>query len=187
MSKEALKERKDALENEFFKRQNEKALEDLRAKKSAEEARSALSQASGVTDEAALDALTEVGITAETLAAMSLVPLVAVAWADGELDDSERAAILKAFHAKASDANGDLLEVWLTKRPDASLLEAWKLYMDSLLTELNADARKALQSQLMGGAREVAEAAGGFLGLGNKVSASEAAVLAELEACFQKA
>jgi hypothetical protein len=36
----------------------------------------------------------------------------------------------------------------------------------------------------VGGARQVAEAAGGLLGLGNKVSASEAALLAELDACF---
>ena len=187
MTKEFLKERKDALENEFFKRQDQKALEGLRALKAADEARAALSQASGVTDDAALDALTEVGITAETLIAMSLVPLVAVAWADGKLDDSERSAILKAFQAKANEANRDLLDVWLARQPDPSLLETWKLYIDAVLTELNAEASEKLRSQLLGGAREVAEAAGGFLGLGNKISPSEAEVLTELEACFHRA
>ena len=186
MSKEILKERKDALENEFFKRQNEEALEGLRALKAVEEAKAALSRASGLTDDAALDALTEVGITAETITAMSLVPLVAVAWADGKLDDSERSAILEAFQSKASEANRDLLDAWLAKPPDPSLLDAWKLYIEAVLNELDAEARETLRSQLLGGAKEVAEAAGGFLGLGNKISASEAAVLAELEACFQR-
>ncbi|MFP8873891.1 MAG: DUF533 domain-containing protein, partial [Myxococcota bacterium] len=118
MSKEVLKERGDALENEFFKRQDERALEALHAKNAAEEERANLSEASGISDAAALDALTDLGITTETLAAMSLVPMVVVAWADGKLDDSERSAILEAFgQANANPANRELLDAWLAKQP----------------------------------------------------------------------
>ena len=103
------------------------------------------------------------------------------------MDDSERSAILKAFgQANSNQANNDLLDGWLNQKPDSTLFETWRLYIHAILEELDSKSKDALQSQLVDGAREVAEAAGGFLGLGNKISAKEASVLDELEACFQK-
>lgn len=187
MSKEILKERKDALENEFFKKQDERALEELRAKNAEAEVRAALGKVSGISDSPTLDALIEMGITAETLTAVSLVPMVVVAWADGKLDEAERSAILKAFREANADNEGTsaLLEEWLSSRPAPELLDSWKLYIKAVLEELRPEAREALRVQLVGGARDVAEAAGGFLGLGNKVSSSEAEALKDLEACFE--
>ncbi len=43
---------------------------------------------------------------------------------------------------------------------------------------------QALRADLLGRARRVAEAAGGFLGLGRRVSAAEQAVLERLAAAF---
>jgi hypothetical protein len=185
MPVDALKERKDALENEFFARENAKALEELREQESAIAAREDLGEETGIYDAPTLDALVAVGITAETLAALSLVPLVAVAWADGKLDAGERKAILQASDELGlGDAQRVLLDGWLERAPGGELLEAWKGYIASLLGELHAEAVAELRTRLVGGARQVAEAAGGLLGLGNKVSASEAALLAELDACF---
>ena len=185
MSSDFLSDRKNALENEFFARQEREALESMRARNAAKAKRDALSDASGITDGGVLDALESAGIDAETLTAISLVPLVAVAWADGKLDDSEREAIEKA--AEEANAGADaraLLQGWLSKAPSASLTDAWKGYIQALQPGLSASARAELQSRLIGGAREVAEAAGGFLGFGNKISSEEAAVLDELAACF---
>ena len=186
MSGEVLKERGDALENEFFARRNAKAAEALRAKLAAEESRDSLAKAAGIPDESVLDALEAAGITAESLAALALVPLVAVAWADGKLDDGEREAIIRAAEqAQVGDENRALLDGWLSAAPDAGLLEAWKGYVGSIRGAMEAGAYSALRERIVGGARQVAESAGGFLGLGNKVSASEAAVLEELEASFE--
>lgn len=185
MSSDALKDRKDALENEFFVRENAKAVEALRAKLSADASREALAEASGISDASVIDGLVEAGITAETLAALSLVPLVAVAWADGKLDPGERDAIERA--AESANLSADhqaLLAEWLGAAPGAGLLDAWKAYVAALREGLDADSLAALRQTIVGGARSVAESAGGFLGLGNKVSNSEAAVLADLEACF---
>ena len=49
---------------------------------------------------------------------------------------------------------------------------------------LRESARGALKEDLLGRARAVAEAAGGLLGFGNKVSKSEQAVLDDLEEAF---
>ena len=56
--------------------------------------------------------------------------------------------------------------------------------MGALSAHLDQSSRGALKNELLGRARTVAEAAGGFLGLGNKISAEEARVLDELAAAF---
>jgi hypothetical protein len=50
---------------------------------------------------------------------------------------------------------------------------------------LPAQVREALRPDVLGRAREVAEAAGGFLGLGSKVSDDERRVLGELERALE--
>jgi len=186
MSGEVLKQRGDALENEFFARENAKATEALRAKLAAQEKRDSLAKASGISDETVLDALVAAGITAESLAALALVPLVAVVWADDKLDDGEREAIMQAAEqAQMNDENRTLLEGWLAAAPDPGLLAAWKLYVGSLRGAMEPAAFSALREQIVGGARQVAESAGGFLGLVDKISAREVAVLEELEASFE--
>ena len=132
--------------------------------------------------EAALD---EAGIGPETLSALSLIPLVAVAWADGKLDDGEREAIERAANeARIADPARAMLQSWLAAPPESELLETWKEYIGAVRENLSEEARKELRQNLVGGARVVAEAAGGFLGFGNKISDSEAVILDELDACF---
>ena len=180
-----LKDRKNALEREFFSRQDEEAIEKLRSKNAAKARRTALKEAAGISNESVLEAIEGAGINTESLTALSLIPLIAVAWADGELDDGEREAIQKAAQAhNAGDEVSKLLGSWLSAPPADSLMESWKAYIVELKATLDPAAKQALRDQLIGGAREVAEAAGGFLGFGNKVSKEEAAVLDELAACF---
>ena len=78
-----LKDRKNALEREFFSRQDEEAIEKLRSKNAAKARRSALQEAAGISNESVLEAIEGAGINAESLTALSLIPLIAVAWADG--------------------------------------------------------------------------------------------------------
>ena len=110
-----------------------------------------------------------------------------VAWADGSVDDNERDAILAAAEAAGlarESASGRLLDGWLTQRPDREVLSAWKEYVEALCATLTDDGKNALKRDLVGRARSVAEAAGGFLGLGSKVSKSEQDMLDELERAF---
>ena len=51
---------------------------------------------SGLTDPDLLNLLLELGIDSETLAALTLVPLVEMAWADGSISAHERVAVLEA-------------------------------------------------------------------------------------------
>jgi hypothetical protein len=79
------------LEDAFFNKENARLLEQLKGKQKRE----ALREMVKVEDETFLDRLIELGIGPETVLALTLVPLIAVAWADGTLDGRERDAIIK--------------------------------------------------------------------------------------------
>ena len=182
-----LHQRGQALENLFFKEKDEKLLDQLRARMAADEDRSALQAATGVTDTGTLDSLLQLGISAESLTSVSLIPLVEVAWSDGVVQDKERGAILDAA-TKSGIASGSpsfqLLEGWLQTKPGAELMEGWKAYIHSLKSTLDETAFSQLKNSILGRAKSVAEAAGGFLGLGNKISDSEDKVLSDLKSAF---
>jgi hypothetical protein len=183
MSGNLLDDRRRALEEAFFARRNEELRQQLIEKESAAGKKNALSLASGITDDGVLETLASLGIQGDTLAALSLVPLVLVAWADGSMDDKERAAILfgatEAGLGERGAAYG-MLDQWLAQRPPSNLFAAWRSYIGAIAAKLTPDAKHLLRSELLARARAVAEAAGGFLGLGQKVSAAEERVLQEL-------
>lgn len=187
MDKEFLADRRRGLEEAFFAEQDAALRRRLRDADEAKARREALSAASGITDAAVLDKIAGLGLGGETLAALSVVPLVAVAWADGEMDARERDAVVSGAErsglAEGSAAHR-LLEGWLTQRPPPELLSAWTDYVAALSPTLGADARDALKAGVLGRARAVAEAAGGFYGLGPRVSEAERAVLSKLEGAF---
>jgi hypothetical protein len=77
-----------------------------------------------------------------------------------------------------------LLSNWLAMRPDPQLLETWMAYIEELKPSLSEASRKEMKKSVMGRARAIAEAAGGFLGLGS-ISAAEKKMLDELEWAFE--
>lgn len=185
---EFLEERRAALEEEFFHKENQKKLEKLRKELSALESKEELRKASGMTDEAVLDKLVALGLRGATVAALSLVPLVAVAWADRELEDGEREQILQAAVGKGMEPGTpghEILTSWLTRAPDDSLFEAWESYMKALLGQLNDEQVRILKGQIVNMAKLVASASGGFLGMG-KVSGTEAKVIERIEKAFAR-
>lgn len=184
MSTVLVGDRGKALEESFFAKQNEALRRWLRETEETKVKKDALSAASGITDDVVLEKLVALNIGSETLAALSLIPLMAVAWADGSIDDKERSAVL--FRAaelglSKQDVSYQLLEGWLAKQPTPALLASWKDYIGAISATLTREAREALKFKLLGRAGAIAEAAGGCLGIGQKVSSAEKAVLKELE------
>ena len=138
-------------------------------------------------DHAVVQRLSELGIRSDTLAALTLIPLVEVAWADGEMDEREREIVLGAARSNGISADGagfELLRVWLDERPDPHLFQAWHAYMEAITGALSVETRIRLKDTIVGRARAVAEAAGGFLSLA-AVSRAEEEVLEALERAFR--
>jgi hypothetical protein len=189
MAEEFLSDRKRALEEAFFRKQENALLNQLRAEQAKESTQEELAAATGIQDSTVLHTLSTLGITSDTFLALGLVPLVAVAWADGALDDKERRAIVAGLDAAGIVANspaGQLVQGWLSHPPPASMLEAWSSYTSALAAELSPTERNNLRDSVLGRARAVAEAAGGILGFGNRVSPAEAELLQKLAKVFGK-
>ena len=183
-SPEILRDRGKSLEDEFFRREDRRLMERLKELKTAEATRGALAQALGITKSAVLQELTELGVSAETVAALFTVPLVEVAWADGTLDAKERRAVADPAGVARDSTAGALLEAWLDRRPDPKLLSAWTHLVQATCEQLGADGAERLKTGLLERAAAVAAASGGVFGVGSKISHSEAAMLTRLEAAF---
>jgi CRP-like cAMP-binding protein len=130
--------------------------------------------------------LAGLGVRTETLAALTLIPLVRVAWADDQLDAEERDAVLQGAERVGIARDSQdyaLLRAWLEERPDPRIFEVWSDFVVAVCARLSIEGQLELREDLLGRAREVAAAAGGFLGV-RSISRSEEAVLRELESVF---
>ena len=171
MDGKGLDERRKALEDAFFRKENERLVQRLRDKVSRKE----LSDASGISDDTVLADLEKLGVDAASVSALSLVPLVWVAWADRDMQDSEQAAILQAAEQNGittGSAAHDVLKSWLNERPPMALFESWKHYAQSSCEGMDARARARVRDDVVSRARAVADAAGGILGIAT-ISQSE--------------
>jgi tellurite resistance protein len=177
------------LEESFFGKPRAELRERLRkAERTRTRQMETLAEVSGIEDVEVLEKLVLLGIRSETLAALTLYPLVAVAWADGKVDRHEREAVLRGAR-ECSVAPGsvsyDLLAGWLEERPDAVLLRAWQGLVRELAGQVDAEWRLVFARELLARAHAVAEASGGFLAL-EKTSADEQTVLDRLRDAFQQ-
>lgn len=118
------------------------------------------------------------GVDEHTWPVLAMLPLIEVAWADGEVQPAERALILSLADAEYGlDPRGhEALENWLSHRPTAQYLLRGREAV-RLLTERSPELADA--SGVLGHAEAVARAAGGLFGFAS-VDANERAVLERL-------
>ena len=189
MSDNFLGDRRQALEDSFFHQRDQELLARLKeAAAGTQVLRSELAAATGVDDDTFLDKLVDLGVQPEMALALSLVPLVQVAWADGKIQEGERKAILSAARdagIEETTSSYVLLQGWLENAPGDELEATWRSYVEALIETLSASERRNFCEAALNRARAVAAVAGGVLGLGNKISASEKRVLDGLAKAFE--
>jgi hypothetical protein len=181
-----LEDRQRALEA-YFDQKDRELIEKMRQKLVAQERELELAAATGITDKMILADLGKADADIGAIAALGLLPLAEVAWADGRISPGEPTAALKAAAAMGVHEGSQayaLLEKWLTTRPSHGALAAWKEYVKALAKVWGRDRTRHIQNAIIGRATNVAQSAGGILGLGNKVSPKEQLVLSELESAF---
>lgn len=113
---------------------------------------------------------------------VSLLPLVYVAWADGKVQKAERDVIMRIAREQGLlDHGGDVaLERWLTVAPTTEQLRTNLAVLNELarsdrrLAEENGADHEQL---LLAWCQDVADAAGGMLGLRSARTEAEAAAL----------
>ncbi len=189
MHNPSLDEYHHELQQAFFQQRDQELLEYLRSSSAGSETADSLHSLTGVDDPQVFEALHRAGITAESIAAFTLLPLVRVAWADGSVSDNEFGAIMKAAEDEGileGSVGQRLLHRWLEERPSERMLIAWRAYAQALGRELDDESLEAIKQSTLGRAFRVAESSGGLLGLGNKVSDNERLALEDLANAFDK-
>ncbi|MBP1595171.1 MAG: hypothetical protein H6Q05_548 [Acidobacteria bacterium] len=175
------------LEDAFFTKRDTELIAAMRRKEKERDRKSELARICGIADEDVLDQLVQHDIRPETLAAFSLVPVIEVAWSDGEIQPAERGVLMAALAEAGVPKDGlgyKLVERWLSRRPEPKLMRLWESYTKALIKHLPADVGRRIQETVLNHARAVATAAGGFLGLG-RISNKEQEMLQSLEAAFE--
>jgi hypothetical protein len=181
-SYDAFRQREIGLEEAFFKERDQHLLAKLRSELSSMEQRRQVGHVTGIVEEHVLDTLVTAGVRSETLAAVGLIPLVEVAWCDGDVAPGERDAVLNAAVANGihpDSAAYALLKRWLDERPDPRIIDAWKEYVHELARVTPKKTIVAMKKNMLDRAHRVAAAAGGFLGL-SAISKHEHAKIEEL-------
>ena len=121
MGESYLEERRKALEEAFYHKKNRELMAKIKTDLDAELHRDTLKKATGIDDDELLQRVLDVGVNVETLAAMSVAPLVLVAWADGNIDQREQEAIIAGAEQAGlgvDSAAHELLLGWLKEKPD---------------------------------------------------------------------
>jgi len=185
----AMAKRGKALEEEYFHRKEKELKEKLRQRRAAEAQMSELAEATGNPNEEVLKTLQELGYTRDTVALFHYVPLLHVAWADGKVSRQERELIVEAARthgiSEGSAADKQLSD-WIDNRPSEEFFEQTLRIMGALLdTTPRADGTVGSQGML-DEAKRLAEASGGILGFGSKISPEEQALLDRIAAALGK-
>jgi hypothetical protein len=178
-----LDEVRSAHEEEYFHKKNQELIARLRDKLDKETAAQALADKTGVNDPHLIAWLAELGFTADTVPVLHLVPLLQVAWADGEIQDEERSlleqAAAEAGVAAGSPAHAKLLEL-LNHRPNGAFYDAAFTYIRVVLAAMPESEAAKARTDLQSLAAHIAKANGGLFGFFGRVSDEERQALGRI-------
>jgi uncharacterized tellurite resistance protein B-like protein len=167
-------------EEHYFAKENAEARGALREKleKSAQALsdRQKMGKALGSSDEELLEALGELGFSGETAVIFDLLPLVHVSWADGKVQRGERAAIFSILEERKIGEEHPafvMMESLLEEQPSEAFIDTTL----ALLQRLGASGKS---TDVVDMCVRVAEASGGLLGIGSRISDAECSLIAQV-------
>ena len=181
-------DRDRALEEVFFRKESERLLAAMRARDTRQSQVEALSEVLGVRDPDIINPLLDLGLKEESVTALVMAPLVAVAWADRSLDNEERHYLLEAendFGIDPKSKAGKLLSVWLAYRPHENLIDAWSAYVAELCRVLEPRERARLREDVVNWSWRIAHALEKSFLRGGAPTRAERAVLDQIEQAFK--
>ncbi len=164
-----------AKEEGYFRRHDADLIAALRAKLANETTAEALKSQTQIQDDSLLLRLAELGITTDTIQVLHLIPLLDVAWADGEIQEVERQLLLEAAEeigVKTGSAR-ELFETMLKEKPRDELVNAAIDFIGNLLQVLPEAEAEDARGNLLALTWKVADACGGIFGLWGRVDDEE--------------
>jgi len=178
-----LAERGRSLEEEYFRTKDRELIEKMRRAAAVEETRQQLRARSGLQDPELVKELEALGFTPDTVDLLPFVPLIQMAWAEGDVSDAERKLVIRLARSRGiteGSAADRQLHDRLVNRPGADVFgRATRLVRAVLAAPAQQSAMTA--DELVKYCESIAEASGGIFGI-NRISGEERAVLAALAA-----
>ena len=165
--RDIFEERKHALEEGYFRKKEQELIGQLRERAEKENERLEMGTTLGTTDADILVTLQEVGYTQATVSVLHLVPLVQVAWADGNVSKSERELIMEAAQARGVETGSEAYEHltgWLNERPSEEFFARTLSVIGALLQMSPSEQRETDKRDLVSYCTKVAEVSGGLIG-----------------------
>lgn len=129
-----------------------------------------------------LELAAPLGLSADTLEVLYLLPLVYVAWSDGEIQAEELQVVIESAEklGLSSEASLDLLEGWLAERPSDGFFHDGLRLLSYLLLTLDEGAVEGALATVHDLCTAVAHAAGGLPGHAVKIGHDEQLALHEV-------
>ena len=181
--KDVFAQRKMGLEEEYFRKKEQELLEQIRRRTALQVEREGLAEAAGIADEEILATLREMGYTRETVGLLHLVPLVQVAWASGSVTPRERELVLRLSEwrgVRKDSPAWEQLNSWLDERPSDDFFLKTLRVIRCLLDFQTVKDQVTGRTDLISFCIRIANASGGFLGVGSKISEGEQAALDQI-------
>ena len=187
MATDSLDDRRKALEEQFFQQHEKELVQKLKDAAAKKASKAELQKLTGIADEQVLESLSALKLGGAATLVMSLYPVIAVAWADGKIDEEEKKAIMEASKSiglEKGSAAWEYLQKWIEEKPESSWATLWSDYVKALCAKMKPDDKAMLKATVLGRATTVAEASGGFLGVVFRISGSEKKVMEKLAKAF---
>lgn len=174
-------------EDKYFERKQQEWRKDVRRQKRLEAIRQreqeGIVEALETSEEVAKEAL-ELGFDQDTARVLPLVPLIEMAWADGEVSSAEDRTVrelAKRFGLEPDSEAFEFLTLMLREQPSKTFFERVNRVVSRLVEE-NPDNWD--RDSLVELVEQVAEASGGFFGMTSPINSDERELLEEFAELF---
>ena len=175
-------------EEKYFEAKEAEWRQDVRREKRLEAIRKkekeGIAEALQTGDDVAEEAL-ELGFDQDTARVLPLVPLIQMAWVDGNVSSAESRTVrelAKRFGLEPDSEAFDFLRLMLSEQPSDLFFERVNRVVRHLI---ESDNETWDQDSLVDLVEEVAKASGGFFGLTNPINSDERGLLEEFAEEFE--
>jgi hypothetical protein len=172
--------RKRTNEEEYFQKRDRELIEQMRQRAKAQQELRELGEQVGVTDPELSRELAEMGFTPETVKLLPLIPVLEMAWAEGEVTAAERKMVVDAARVRGIEAGGMAdrqLADWLDRRPDDSVFRRAGSLINALVE--SGGRFDITPDDIIKYCEAIADASGGLFGI-RRVSAEERETLSRI-------
>lgn len=158
------------LEETYFRKLNQDLIDRLHERRAQEEDLAQIEEETGIHDPATLHELQQDGFTHETIALLTIVPLIEVAWREGGVADRERRQIFQIARSRKIQPGSkayEQLTKWMEIRPTRHFFEDTLHAINQMFESMPPDRRQASRETLLAYCNRIAETvSGGILGRG---------------------